>query len=684
MYRLAALPPRLLKRLVGLLVVVIGLATPTSMWAEVLRIVIDERVDVLEGRAFGGVGVYEKIVGRVFFVFDPANPMNARIVDLDKAPRNADGLVEVWANFVVLQPKDPSRSARTALLEVSNRGGKASLSYFNGARGSRNPELEEHFGDGLLMRHGLTVIWVGWQHDVPDQEHILKSHLPVATEGADAIRGLVRSDWTVDRATNTLGLGHRTQIAYPVADTGHADNVLTVRDGRMAPRRVIPKLDWSFARLENDRVVFDSTSIHMERGFEAGKIYEMVYVAEEPTVVGLGLAIIRDMMSYAKYGEDRLFPVDRGIAIGISQTGRFLRHFVYQGFNTDERNRKVFDGLMVHTAGAGRGSFNHRFAQPSRDAHPYSAFFYPTDIFPFTSRTQTDPETGDIDGLFAHQHNDAHLPRIFYTNTGYEYWGRAASLIHTTVDGRDIELYPNERVYHLASGQHGVGRFPPPDNSRLPNTNAYRGNPLHFQYTIRSLLVQMMDWAWDVSSPPPSMYPKVAAGTLVPVEQVEFPELAGLAFPKVAHDAYRAYYGSRWQQGIIDIQPPQLGKRFPVMVPQVDRIGNERGGVPTVEILAPLATYAPWNLRTGFSGGTDALTNFTGTYIPLAKTEEERRSSGDPRPSIEALYRDKDDYLRAAEEAARSLAERGLLLDEHVDAVVARAEAHWDWVMSRE
>ena len=355
MYRLVALPPyRLLKRLVGLLFVVIGLATPTSMWAEVLRIVIDERMDVLEGRAFGGVGVYEKIVGRVFFVFDPANPMNARIVDLDKAPRNADGLVEVWANFVVLQPKDRSRSARTALLEVSNRGGKASLSYFNGARGSRNPELDEHFGDGLLMRHGLTVIWVGWQHDVPDQEHILKSHLPVATEGADVIRGLVRSDWTVDRATNTLGLGHRTQIAYPVADTGHADNLLTVRDGRMAPRRGIPKLDWSFARLENDRVVFDSTSIYMERGFEAGKIYEMVYVAEEPTVVGLGLAIIRDMMSYAKYGEDRLFPVDRGIAIGISQTGRFLRHFVYQGFNTDERNRKVFDGLMVHTAGAGR------------------------------------------------------------------------------------------------------------------------------------------------------------------------------------------------------------------------------------------------------------------------------------------------------------------------------------------
>ena len=203
-----------MKRLVGLLFVVIGLVTPTSMWAEVFRIVIDERVDVLEGRAFGGVGAYEKIVGRVFFVFDPANPMNAWIVDLDKAPRNADGLVEAWANFVVLQPKDHSRGARTAFLEVSNRGGKASMSYFNSARGSRNPELEEHFGDGLLMRHGLTVIWVGWQHDVPDQEFVLKSHLPKASEDGEVIRGLVRSDWAVDQATNTLGLGHRAQVAY--------------------------------------------------------------------------------------------------------------------------------------------------------------------------------------------------------------------------------------------------------------------------------------------------------------------------------------------------------------------------------------------------------------------------------------------------------------------------------------
>jgi len=662
----------------------IGAASPPGLWAEVVRVVVDRRTDVLGGRAFGTVGAYEKLVGRIFFVFDPSNPMNARIVDLDRAPRNADGLVEAWANFMVLQPKNLGRSARTALLEVSNRGGKAIISYFNGARGSRNPELEEHFGDGLLMRQGLTLIWIGWQHDVPVQEGIMRAHLPAASDNGQAIRGLVRSDWTVDRAANTLGLGHRTQIAYRVADPAHSDNVLTVRDGRMAERRIVPRNEWRFAREEDDRVVDDLTHIYMEKGFEAGKIYEVVYVAEEPTVVGLGLAIVRDVMSYAKYGNGVEFHVDRGIAIGISQTGRFLRHFLYQGFNTDEHGRKVYDGIMVHTAGAGRGSFNHRFAQPSRDAHRYSAFFYPTDIFPFTSRVQTDPETGRTDGLFAHQHNDAHLPKVFYTNSGYEYWGRAASLIHTSVDGpADIDPYPNERIYHLASGQHFVGRFPPPENSRLPNSAAYSGNPLNFQYTLRALLVRMVDWVWDVNNPPPSMYPRIDTGALVPINEVKFPKLAGLNFPKVTHDAYRMNYGSRWSQGIVDIQPPEIGERFLVVVAQVDKFGNERGGVPSVEILAPLATYAPWNLRTGFAGGTDELTDFVGTYVPLSKTEEERRGSGDPRPSIESLYHGKTDYSRAAKEAAQSLAERGLLLDEHIDAVVARAEAHWDWVMKR-
>lgn len=667
-----------------LLLVSALIAAPALATAEVVRVEIERREDVLNGRSFGTVGPYEKIIGKVYFAFDPGNPMNARIVDFDKAPRNADGRVEAWAYFMVLRPKRPVPGGGVALLEVSNRGGKASLSYFNGASRSLDPTDAEQFGDGLLMRLGLTIIWVGWQFDVPLRDGLLRLHVPVAMgEGGAHLEGLVRADWVIDQATRSLHIGHRNHIAYPVMDPADPDNVLTVRDGRRAPRRVVPRSAWRFARAEGDSVVADRTHIYMymDSGFEAGRIYELVYRARDPRVVGLGLAAVRDMISYAKYDPSSPFPVKHGIAIGISQTGRFLRQFLYQGFNTDEHDRKAFDGLMIHTAGAGRGSFNHRFGQPSRDAHRYSAFFYPTDIFPFSSRTQTDSQTGVTDGLFAHTFSAEHLPYVFYTNTGYEYWGRAAALVTTTIDGkRDIDLYPNERFYHLASGQHFVERFPPAAGSRKPDSDAYRGNPLNFLITIRALLTRMVEWVRDGSRPPPSAYPRIDAGTLVPLTKINFPSIPGVTFPQVAHEAYRVDFGPRWPDGIIDIQPPRLGEAFPTLLPQVDMFGNELGGVESVEILAPLATYAPWNLRSGFPGGTDELTDFRGTYIPLPTTEYDRRLSGDPRPSIQNLYSSKEDYLDAAERAARALIEQGFLLDEDLSEATDRASRHWDWI----
>jgi hypothetical protein len=650
--------------------------------AKVVRVEIESREVILDGRSFGIIGPYEKLVGKVYFVFDPDNPYNSRIVDLKLAPRNADGLVEAWANFTVLRPVNPT-AGNVALLEVSNRGGKASLRYFNRATaGGFDPTDAEHFGDGLLMRLGLTVIWVGWQWDVPQQEGRLRLHVPAASgENGEPIVGVVRADWTVDRPTNVLDLAHRNHLAYPVLDKDSPRVMLTERDGRLAERRIVPRSEWSFGRVEEGDVVDDRTHIFMRAGFQPGKIYELVYPAADPKIVGLGPAAIRDMISYAKYDPSSPFPVDHGVAIGISQTGRFLRHYIYQGFNTDEEGRKALDGVMVHTAGAGRGSFNHRFAQPSRDAHRYSAFFYPTDIFPFTSRTQTDWQTGRTDGLFAHQFVDENLPKIFYTNTGYEYWGRAAALLHVSVDGqRDVELYPNERIYHLASGQHFVGRFPPPDQSVMSDDSAYRGNPLNFLVTMRALLVRMVEWVSDGTEPPPSAHPRLADGNLVPIDQVAFPSIDGVEYPDVIHEAYRVGYGPRWwTEGIIDVEPPTLGVPFPSLVSQVDELGNEVAGLRAIEILAPIATYLPWNLRIGYPGGTDELTDFLGTYVPLPKTEAERQATNDPRPSIESLYDSKEHYLREVERAAVSLVEQGVLLEEDVVWVIRRAGDHWDW-----
>ncbi|PYO33206.1 MAG: hypothetical protein DMD86_11230 [Candidatus Rokuibacteriota bacterium] len=655
--------------------VLLALSGAEAARAEVRRVVVTSRQDVLGG-------AYEKLHGSVELEVDPMSPANAAIVDLDRAPRNARGRVEATADLMVLRPKQPPARGSTALLEVSNRGGKAVLPYFNRAGWSLDPTTDQDFGDRLLMRLGLTVIWVGWQFDVPRQPGLLRLRAPIATDGGRPIDGLVRSDWTVDQPAATLPLAHRQHVAYPVADPRHPDNVLTVRTARLGPREIVPRDRWRFAREEAGRLVEDPTQIHLSGGFQPGRIYELVYRARDPVVVGLGLAAVRDLVSWARYDSRSEFPVSSAVAVGISQSGRFLRHFIYQGFNTDEAGRKVFDGMLVHTAGAGRGSFNHRFAQPSRDAHRFSAFFYPTDLFPFTGRTQTDPETGVADGLFARCADRQHCPRVFFTNTGYEYWGRAGSLIHTSVDGRaDVAPLPHERIYHLAGGQHFIGSFPPSAPER--EGRAYRGNPLDFLVTLRALLVRLVEWVVEDREPPPSAYPTLAAGTLVPVAGLKFPGIPDVKPPAVIHEAHRVDYGPWWPAGIITREPPKVGAPFPALVSQVDDAGNEVGGVRAVELLAPLATYAPWHLRGG--GGADAgeLTDFLGTYIPFARTEAERQRSHDDRPSIERRYPGKRAYLDAAARAADSLVAAGLLLREDAPRVLGRAEQHWDWLMSR-
>ena len=657
-----------------------ALAAPPAV-AEVVRVVVDRREEVLGGRPWGEAGAYERLVGRIHFAFDPASPANAAVVDLALAPRNGDGKVEAWAEFVVLQPREPGRRRGVAWVEVSNRGGMASLRYFNRATGGgADPEDAADFGDGLLMRQGLTLIWVGWQWDVPDVEGLLRLHVPfVRGPGGEPVAGLVRSDWVVDEPVAVLPLSHRGHRTYAAADPSDPANVLTVRDGRDAPREVVPRERWQLLAPSDGPEAGRLTLLRLEGGFEPGRIYELVYRAQDPRLVGLGLAAIRDVVSYAKYALDSPFPAQRGVAFGVSQTGRFLRHFLYQGFNVDEGGRTAFDGMLVHTAGAGRGSFNHRFAQPSRDAHRYSAFFYPTDLFPFTSRPQRDPVTGAEAGLLDAT-PPAHRPRVMVTNTGYEYWGRAASLIHTSVDGRqDVEPAESERIYHLAGGQHFVAGFPPPEEARVEGAAAWRGDPVDFLTTLRALAVRLVAWVADGTEPPPSAYPTLARGTLVPTAGVALPAIPGVTPPAAAHVAYRADYGPRFAtEGVVERQPPELGTAFPSLVPQVDGLGNEMSGVRGVELRVPVATYLPWSLRTGAPGGADEMRDFVGMIAPLPR-DEAARVPGDPRPSLASLYGSKGGYLMRVEAALTDLVAEGHLLPEDVAAARQRAVDLWDW-----
>ena len=646
--------------------------------AEVVRIDAQQRADVAGAQPFGAVGPYEKIAGKIYFAVDPSLPANRIVTDIDKAPRNAAGKVEFSADFYILKPKDIAKGHGAVLFEVSNRGGQGMLGFFNhGAGGAdpRDPTTVAQLGDGFLMRSGFTLLWVGWQFDVPDRPGVLRVYPPVATDNGRAIAGLVRSDFVVTEREAEHSLADRDHKAYVVVDPKSSENVLTVRDSVEGARRIVPRDQWGFSA--------DGTRVYLTSKFEPHKIYEVVYTAQNPPLVGLGPAAIRDTIAMLKHGgADALTipagSITRATGFGISQSGRFLRTYLYYGFNRDEANRKVFDGVIAHVAGAGRGSFNHRFAQPSRDGHPYLNFFYPTDIFPFTDAAEADPETGATDGLLTHATPPELQPKIFYTNSDYEYWGRAASLIHTTIDGRaDAPLMDNVRIYLLAAGQHGPAAFPP-----AQTIGQQKNNPLDYRYAMKALLLAMDRWTAAGASPPPSRYPKIADGTLVPPDRLKFPRLPGVATSTAVHKAYRADYGPRFlSDGVVTNEPPTIGRAFPILVPQVDDDGNGVAGVRMPDLTAPLATYTGWNLFNDRSGPTDAISSMQGSYIPFARTTADRRRTGDPRRSIEERYRGKDDYVAKVSAAARELVKAGYLLDEDAAVIGVNAARHWDYAM---
>ncbi len=663
------------------LVVFIWLAQPAA--ARVTRVDVTSRSDINDGQPFGPAGAYEKIEGRVYFAVNPADAHNRAIVDLDKAPRNAQGEVEFSADLYLLKPKDMSKGNGAVLFEVSNRGGKGIVRIVNGGSGAAE------FGDGFLMRQGYVIAWIGWQFDVGPQNRNLALQAPIAHHAAGTIRGLVRSDFTVSEKRFDMPLGHillgpEGGRSYPVDDPASPQNVLTVRDAPESPRQMVPRKDWSFARLEQGQLTPDPRFIHLNPGFVPGKIYEVVYVAKDPAVAGLGLAAVRDFLSSLKYDPQAVAPVHRAYAVGISQSGRFLRHFLYQDFNADEQGRQVMDGVISHVAGAGRGSFNHRFAQPSRDAQPMSSLFFPTDLFPFTDLPETDPETREKAGLLDAAMRSHTAPKIFYTNTSYEYWGRAAALIHTSPDGAtDLSPAPNTRIYFFAGLQHFSDAFPPqkatPGNPDY--TSQQRHNPNPIRWFWRALITDMNEWVSKGTEPPASVYPKISDKTLVRFTSWRFPKIPGVKTPREISLAYRLDLGPQWKQGIIANEPPKVGKPFAVLVPQTDSDGNDLGGVRLPELQVALATYTGWNLRDPSIGAPDRRESFLGSFLPFPRNAEERQKTGDPRPSVAERYASREQYLGQYAEAAKKLVGQRFMLEEDLQAVLDRGREEWNEVM---
>jgi hypothetical protein len=463
-----------------------------------------------------------------------------------------------------------------------------------------------------------------------------------------------------------------------VANPDDPRNALTVRDSREAPRTTIPRAEWQFAHTVDGKLIADNRYIHLNSSFQPGKIYEYVYVVADPVVAGLGFAAIRDFASYAKHDRNSVTPAQRVYGEGISQNGRFLRDMLYQGFNADEEGKIALDGVLAHVAGAGRGDFNYRFAQPSRDAQPTSSVFFPTDIFPFTDQPEKDPITGETVGLLDRATAEHVVPKIFFSNTSYEYWGRACSLIHSSADGkRDAEISDNVRIYHFTGLQHFSGPFPA-ERGQGDLLGQEPQSPLPVHYFWRAMIANMDAWVRSNTLPPASSYPKIADGTLVPLRDYAFPSIAGVNKPHEANTAYRLDYGANWREGILSMQPPNVGESFSVLVPQVDADGNERDGVRLPELTVPLATYASWNLRDASIGAPDQRVSFEASYIAFPKTPAERQKTGDPRQSIVERYTSREGYLSRYAKALDELVKQRWILPEDREAVLHRGEQEWD------
>ncbi|MDE2782583.1 MAG: alpha/beta hydrolase domain-containing protein [Gemmatimonadota bacterium] len=669
--------------------------TPTPD-TQVVRVEIDKRAPFAGGHAFGDTGPYEKIVGRLHIEVDPDHPANSRVSDLGLAPTNERGRVEVWTDFFLLKPLDAGRGNGRLLYDVANRGNKVALGTFNGG-GGNDPSTLEDAGDGFLMEQGYSILWSGWSGDVQAGNDRVQIGVPVARNaGGSSIVGRIYAELestvyglyianvlepgsdAAMRGYHSLPFDWGSSLPYPSVELDNSSATLVKRPRRGAEGAEIPRDKWSFGRLENGAVVPDPSWVYVEEGFEPGWLYDLVYEGRDPRVTGLGLAATRDVISFFRHATEREGPranplagtVELAYGYGGSQSGRFLHHFVYEGFNADPGGRIVFDAIMPHVAGAGKGIFNHRFGQTTRHGSHHEEGLYPSDFFPFNSVRQRDPVTGASGSMLDRARASGHVPRVFFTQTSTEYWSRAASLLHTDVEGKvDADIDQSVRIYMIAGTAH---------NSMTGGAYQSPVNRATTRPAMRALLVALDRWAADGVEPPASRYPRIDDGTLVDLAAFRegWPRIPGAAAPEGHYRPLRLDPGPRWYtEGIADDVPPKIGPAFETLVPMVDADGNELAGIRLPHVAVPLATWTGWNLRDASWGAGGMLTRWMGSYLAFPRTQAEGSQLSDPRRSVEERYRTHDEYVAHVERVCRELVAGGYLLERDAPALIREAAA---------
>ncbi len=679
--------------------VVALVAVPTSGDARVVRVEITQRRQVADGKSFGDVGPYERLDGVVVMEVDPRDPLNAVIVNLDKAPRNAKGLVEFSTPVFILKPVDMSRGNGKIFYGVNNRGNKLELARhtFGPLEGANqnNPLSAADFADGLLFRLGYTYVDAGWQGNVAPINDRLVPTLPIAKQPdgkpivtKTRVQYMDRNIPLSGSFTLTLG-GDSNFVSYPTADMDTSHSTLTVRDSSNGAKTPISPDKWAFGSCPDGRSSLkpNATDVCLFDRFRSERIYELIYPAKDPLVMGLGYAVTRDIASFLRYElrDDAGNPnpvalsgetvgIRRAYGSGSSSTRMSMRAWLYLGFNEDEAHRKVFDAVQVHIAGTHRLFANVEFSDPNTYSrqdvwHDWLSRSYP----PLTYAVTADPVSGIRDGILKRPATD---PLVFQLDSASEFWQMQASLNVHDAKGKPVPIPESVRLYFAESFDHGgvTGLF---SRGRPAPLCEYMGQGGGWSATARALFIALDEWADRGVAPPKSHYPSVADGTLASLAKAgpAFPTIPKVTFPTMLNELTLPDFGPGFSStgGRLSRLPPTLGDSYQVMVPKTDSDGLDLGGIRAIELAAPVATLTGWNVRAAGHRRPE-LCELKGSYLPFAKTKAEREQRSDPRPSLEERYGDHAGYANAVAAAARQLVKERFLLQEDADRYIEAAK----------
>jgi hypothetical protein len=625
-----------------------------------------------EGRSFGNVGQYEKLVGRAFGEIDPSDRHNSVITDIGLAPRNVSGRVEYATDIRILRPIDPKKGNHKVWYELTNRGSILAFPQLNDATsGGNDPSKAADAGSGFLMRQGYSLFFSGWDTTAaPGDNRLMKAPIALNSDGS-AIIGPALEEFSIDNTSTTSG-----RLTYPPATLDKSVAKLTIRFRYEDQSNEVLPVEWDFANQAGTAIELAGA-----KPFREGALYELAYQAKNPVVSGMGFAAIRDIASFIRSAEadDQGGPNPlRGEATAIytacvSQPCRTMHDFVMLGFNEDEGGKKAVDGVVNWIGGATGIYMNYRFAQPFRTHRQHINRWSPEFQAPFTYEVRLNAVTGKVDGRMARCSASQTCPRIFEVNSANEYWAKDMAVGMVDEAGMDLRDEPaNVRSYFLASLPHqgGVG-------ATGRGICQQSRNPLVSNAVLRALVVAMDQWGTSGTEPPASRLPRVADNTLVPpLPQARqgFPQIPGISYNGRMHTGDLFDHGPQFDEGILTVVPPRLvGMPYPALVPKTDADGNDIAGIRLPEVAVPVATYTGWNLRAVPQDRGDGCDSF-GQVIDFAKTKAERAVTGDPRPSLDERYPSHADYVGAVAAAAHGLQQDRFLLEEDVLAYAKKAQ----------